>query len=209
RSGAWLKVKPTQSADFVVGGYTKGKGAREPLGAILVGYWDKGKLRYASHVGSGFNDVWLKEVTARLEPLRRTSCPFVDKPELNAPTTWVEPKLVVEVEFHSWTDDGALRAPVFLRLRDDIAPKTVRRSDGTRVGADSSARAHRPHARSNESGPTGVIGEVVAQLEKAKNTDVIAVGRYKLKVTHLDRAYWPADPGLNEPALTKRDLLRY
>ena len=53
RSPSWLKVKPTHSADFVIGGYTNGKGSRAPLGALLVGYWDKGKLRYASHVGSG------------------------------------------------------------------------------------------------------------------------------------------------------------
>jgi|SRR5690242_4071039 len=196
RSGAWLKVKPTQSADFVVGGYTKGKGAREPLGALLIGYWNKGKLHYASHVGSGFNDASLKAVQARLEPLRRSSCPFVERPELNAPTTWVEPKLVAEVEFHSWTEDGALRAPVFLRLRDDIDPRTVRRSVSTGRGAGAPSDG-------------GVIGEVVAQLEAAKASATIAVGRHRLKVTNLDRVYWPADPALNEPALTKRDLLRY
>jgi len=56
RSASWLKIKPTQSADFVVAGYTKGKGSRAPLGALLVGYWDKGKLRFASHVGSGFDE---------------------------------------------------------------------------------------------------------------------------------------------------------
>jgi bifunctional non-homologous end joining protein LigD len=179
----------------VVGGYTKGKESREPLGAILVGYWDKARLHYASHVGSGFNDASLKDVQARLEPLRRSSCPFVERPELNAPTNWVEPKLVAEVEFHSWTEDGALRAPVFLRLRDDIDPKKVRRSG-------SAGREQAPSAG-------GVIGEVVAQLETAKASATIAVGRHRLKLTHLDRVYWPADPGLNEPALTKRDLLRY
>ena len=56
RSASWLKVKSITSADFVIGGYTQGKGARSPLGALLVGYWDGGKLVYASHVGSGFND---------------------------------------------------------------------------------------------------------------------------------------------------------
>ena len=63
-----------------IGGYTKGKGARAPLGALLVGYWDDGKLRYASHVGSGFDDRTLAQVKARLEPLRTKTCPFVEKP---------------------------------------------------------------------------------------------------------------------------------
>src|SRR5258706_3627268 len=122
RSTSWLKVKPTKSADFVIGGFTRGKGSRAPLGALLVGYWDKGKLRYASHVGSGFDDRALTQVKKRLAPLERKDSPFVEKPELNAPAMWVEPKLVAEVEFHSWTEEGALRAPVFLRLRDDVDP---------------------------------------------------------------------------------------
>ena len=76
RSQSWLKVKPTQTADFVIGGYTKGKGSRAPLGALLVGYWDKKKLLYASHVGSGFDERALRDVKAQLEPLQRKTCPL-------------------------------------------------------------------------------------------------------------------------------------
>ncbi len=196
RSASWLKVKPTRSGDFVVGGYTKGQGSRTPLGAILVGYWDKGKLRYASHVGSGFDESALKQLKARLDPLQRSTCPFVEKPELNAPTTWVEPDVVAEVCFQSWTDDDHLRAPVFLRLRDDIDPKAVRRSE----------RGLAPPATSPASGP---VGEVVAQLENTKTALTLTVGPHRIRLTHLDRVYWPADPALKQPALTKRDLLRY
>ena len=135
RSASWLKVKSITSADFVIGGYTQGKGARSPLGALLVGYWDGGKLVYASHVGSGFNDESLSDVRKQLEPLQRKTNPFSTKPELNAPTTWVAPELVAEVKFQDWTEDGHLRAPVFLRLRDDIDPKTVRREVTTKSAA--------------------------------------------------------------------------
>ena len=199
RSPSWLKVKPTRSADFVVGGYTKGKGSRTPLGAILVGYWDKGKLRYASHVGSGFDESTLKQVKARLDPLQRSACPFVEKPELNAPTTWVEPDVVAEVCFQSWTDDDHLRAPVFLRLRDDLDPKAVRRSERGRASP----------AASFANLAAGPVGEVVAQLENTKTALTLAVGAHQIRLTHLDRVYWPADPALKQPALTKRDLLRY
>ncbi|MEO5692662.1 MAG: non-homologous end-joining DNA ligase, partial [Usitatibacter sp.] len=120
RSNTWVKVKPTQSADFVIGGYTKGKGSRAALGSILVGYWKGPKLVYASHVGSGFDDRTLAQVKARMQKLERKTMPFAQKPELNAPTTWVEPKVVAEVSYASWTDDGHLRAPVFMRLRDDV-----------------------------------------------------------------------------------------
>src|SRR5687768_3980237 len=127
RSASWLKVKSTASEDFVVGGYTKGKGARESLGAILVGYWEGRDLRYASHVGSGFDSKSLAQVQARLEPLKRQTCPFAEKPELNGPTLWVEPQVAVEVKFQGWTGDGSLRAPVFLRTREDRDPKAVTR----------------------------------------------------------------------------------
>ena len=128
RSPSWLKVKPVRTADFVVGGYTRGKGSRAPLGALLVGTWEGKALRYASHVGSGFDDETVVSLKSRLDRLHSKTCPFESKPELNAPTTWVEPKLVAELKFHSLTPDGSLRAPVFLRLRDDIDAREVRRS---------------------------------------------------------------------------------
>ena len=200
RSASWLKVKPTRSADFVVGGYTKGKGARAPLGAIIVGYWDQGQLRYASHVGSGFDERTLAQVKARLDPLQRKTWPFAEKPELNAPTTWVEPVTVAEVSFQSWTDDDHLRAPVFLRLRDDVDPKAVRRSEPG--PAQDAAGSTTPPA-------SGPIDDIVAQLESRKNAFTLAVGPHRIRLTNLERAYWPADPARKLPALTKRDLLVY
>jgi len=189
RSAAWLKVKAANTADFVVGGYTKGKGSRAALGALLLGYWEGKKLRFASHVGSGFDDKTLARTKKLLEPLRRKSCPFADEPELNAPTTWVEPKLVAEVKYQGWTHDDHLRAPVFLRLRDDIGAKEVRRA----------ARAQ-PAAEENG---------ILEQLKNPKTAFTLSVDGQQVKLTHLDRVYWPADPALKQPALTKRDLLRY
>jgi bifunctional non-homologous end joining protein LigD len=202
RSPSWLKVKPTRTADFIIGGYTRGKGSRAPLGAILVGYWEvsqmsnqpKAKLQYASHVGSGFDERALKQVKDRLEPLQRKSSPFEEIPELNGPTTWVEPQTVAEVSFQNWTEDGHLRAPIFLRLRDDIDPLSVRRADPDSATADSSG------------GPTD---DVVRQLASTKAAFTLAVGMHRIRLTRLDRVYWPADPAQNLPAFTKRDLLTY
>ena len=195
RSASWLKVKSTHSADFVVGGYTKGKGGRAPLGALLVGYWEGKNLRYASHVGSGFDDRSLPLVRARLEALERRTCPFADKPEMNAPTTWVEPKVVVEVKFQGWTDDGSLRAPVFLRLRDDIDARSVRREAQGTIEPKPSSESE--------------IDDVLRQLEPIKANGAISIGSHTIKLSSLDRVYWPADAALKQPALTKRDLLRY
>jgi bifunctional non-homologous end joining protein LigD len=177
----------------VIGGYTQGKGARAPLGAILVGAWKGAKLQYASHVGSGFDDRALAAVKARLEPLRTKACPFAEKPPLNAPATWVEPKVVAEVSFQDWTDDGSLRAPVFVRLREDLDAKKIRRE---------SANKESPGA-GNE------IQPILDQLDNAKASLTLAVGKERIKLTNLDRVYWPANPGLKQPALSKRDLVRY
>lgn len=201
RSAQWLKVKPTRTEEFLVGGYTKGKGSREPLGALLVGYRENGKLHYASHVGSGFDDRTLKKVKELLEPLARKTNPFAEKPERNAPTTWVEPEIVAEVKFHSWTEDGRLRAPVFLRLRDDIDPKQVtKKGSGPFSAGEAEKRVLTPFSE---------IEDVVRQLESSKTTLTLAVGPHRIKLTNLDRVYWPEDRALKQPALTKRDLLRY
>ena len=131
----------------------------------------------------------MADVKKRLEKLKRRTCPFVEKPEQNAPTTWVEPETVAEVSFQSWTDDDHLRAPVFLRLRDDIDPKLVRRA---------------------VTGPAlQPTDEVVAQLQNRKAGITLAVGTHRIKLTNLDRVYWPADPARALPAYTKRDLLIY
>ena len=187
RSKAWLKVKAVNTGDFVVGGYTKGKGSRATLGALLLGYWEGKKLRFASHVGSGFDDKSLARTQKLLEPLRRKTNPFAEEPELNAPTTWVEPRLVAEVKHQGWTHDDHLRAPVFLRVRDDIDPGEVRRAARAEVKED----------------------DLLEQLKNAKNAFTLHVGAEEVKLSNLDRVYWPADPALKQPALTKRDLLRY
>src|SRR5437879_1977965 len=193
RSTSWLKVKATNSSYFVIGGYTKGKGARAPLGALLLGYWQGNKLRYASHVGSGFDDPSIKRTKALLEPLKRKTNPFAEERELNAPTSWVEPKLVAEVKFQGWTDDHHLRSPVFLRLRDDIDAKEVRH----KVEKEKASRS------------LSEVEQILDQLKTDKAALTLAVGAHQVRLTHLDRVYWPADPALKQPALTKRDLLRY
>ncbi len=197
RSAAWVKVKSTQSGEFVVGGVTSGKGSREPLGALLLGTWSGAKLHYCGHVGSGFDERTLAQVTERCDALKITDCPFDEKPDLHSPTTWVRPELVAEVKFQEWTADGMLRAPVFLRLREDVDPKSVRRTEPNRKVAAASRPANTP------------VDQVLQQLDNKRAAFPIAVGAHQIRLTNLDRVYWPADIALKQPAVTKRDLLRY
>jgi bifunctional non-homologous end joining protein LigD len=167
-------------------------------------------LRFASHVGSGFDEKTLARAKTLLEPLKRKTCPFAGKPVLSNPTTWVQPRLVAEVKFQSWTEDDHLRAPVFLRLRDDIDPKTVRRASSPRKrGAASEGRLSDKGMESGAPRNDDEVSEVLAQLENKTRSFALSVGTHQIRLTHLDRIYWPADASLDQPAISKRDLLRY
>ena len=198
RTGAWRKIKAARSAEFVVGGYTRGKGARAALGALLLGVRDGGDaLRYVGHVGTGFDDATLADLRGRAAPLERARSPFAERPATNGAPVWLEPRLVAEVKFAEWTPDGRLRAPVFLRLRADVPPRSVT--------AASVERQARPAAH----GAQDEIAAVLRQLEAPRASLQLVVGAARVKLTHLDRVYWPPDRKLGTPALTKRDLLRY
>jgi len=125
RSRAWLKVKVRKESEFVVGGYTAPAGARQHLGALLVGLYDGVDLRYVGKVGSGYTGESLADLAKRLEPLRTAMSPFSDAPRMKD-ATWVRPKLVAQLAFAEWTADDKLRQPVFLGLRRDKAPRECR-----------------------------------------------------------------------------------
>jgi bifunctional non-homologous end joining protein LigD len=200
RSRFWLKVKATQTADFVIGGYSQGKGSRaDRFGALLVGTWEKrGKLKYAGHVGTGFDDKLLAALKQRFEPLKARTHPFTEKPQMNARTTWLKPVLVAEIKFAEWTPDGHLRSPVFSWLREDIDPKEVRAQRAVRMSPGSA-----PKRQSSE------IESVLQQLADPKESLQLTVQGERISLTNLNKVLWPEDKTLNQPALTKRDLLRY
>lgn len=129
RTGAWVKIKNVLSQEFVIGGYSKGEGSRGELGALLLGYYDGDELRYAGKVGTGFTSVALRDLAAKLKPLSRKSKPFKGQVEAEGEIVFVEPRLVCEVNFASWTDDDHLRHPTYRGLRDDKDPADVVRED--------------------------------------------------------------------------------
>jgi len=148
RSGAWIKIKNTRRQELVIGGWLPGEGRRtDRIGALLMGYFDAGELRYAGRVGTGFSDRTLEELAARLAPLRRDQNPFCPPPKLPRNAVFAQPSLVADVDFVEWTSDGVLRAPSFKRLRDDKPAYEVVREDAARYPehpASDSARATSP-----------------------------------------------------------------
>jgi bifunctional non-homologous end joining protein LigD len=125
RSRDWLKLKCVAEQEFVIGGYTEPAGSRTDFGALLVGYYEDGRLRYAGKVGTGYNAATLRELGAKLRKLETDESPFVDVRPIPRGTHWTRPELVGQIGFAEWTGDGRLRQPRFLGLRDDKRPKDV------------------------------------------------------------------------------------
>ncbi len=125
RSRQWLKVKTTLTQEGVIAGFTEPRGGRKYFGALVLGVFEGDELTYIGHSGGGFGAKNLKEIREKMEPLIQKECPFKVKPKTNTPVTWLKPKLVCEVTFSGWTEDGIMRQPVFLRLREDKAAREV------------------------------------------------------------------------------------
>ena len=201
RSRQWLKVKARQSDEFVVGGYHGGEGARGgSFGALLVGTHDEGgRLRYAGRVGTGFDGRTLRALRERLDAIVIEQNPFADEPPDIGQVTFVRPEIVAEVEFANWTRDRNLRAPSFIRLREDKPASEVRIA--AVVAPPSPAGAGRP-----EDG-AAAIASVLEQLRDDARELRLGVADAELRVSNLDKVMWPETA--DQRALTKRDLLRY
>lgn len=187
RTRDWIKIKCQKRQEFVIGGYTDPQGARGHFGALHLGLYDgpaeARRLVYVSKVGTGFDQAGLAAIWARLRPLDRATPPF----EAGAVPTgrghnWVEPRLVCEVRFTDWTEEGGLRHPTFLGLRDDRKPEECRRETAEPI----------------EPGPAGGA-EAAPDPAPAAAPDPGP----RLKPTNLRKVFWPAE------GYTKADLIEY
>jgi bifunctional non-homologous end joining protein LigD len=126
RTSHWLKIKAKLGQELVIAGWLPGEGRRmNTLGALLAGYYEDGKLRYAGRVGTGFKEDYLRMLMAELKARARDTSPFTPPPEPPRQAIFVEPELVAEVEFTEWTREGILRHPAYKGLRDDKRPQDV------------------------------------------------------------------------------------
>jgi len=198
RSADWLKIKIVHEVDVVVGGWTEPRGGPEHLGALLAGFYDKGKLRFLGGVGSGFTDVNLRFLADQLDPLKTKQCPFIVEPATKEKAHWVKPQLVARVRYAGWTRDDHLRHPVFLGLRDDVDAiecKDPREPQENVV-------VHAPRAEGLAL--IRSVGELKKELREGRKESLrVELGGKDFRLTHLDKVYFP------ELGYTKRDLLAY
>ncbi|HUK61358.1 MAG TPA: DNA ligase D [Stellaceae bacterium] len=187
RTHDWLKIKCVKREEFIVLGWTDPEGKRKGLGALLLGYYDRAKnLCFAGAVGTGFTARTLAELRARLDPLAREKPPSAEIAR-DAPkgAHWVAPKLVAEVQYSEWTEDGRLRHPSYQGLREDKEPDDV---IPDRLRAASSSR---PSSARASSAPRAT--------PSARNGNEIA----GVRLTHPEKILYP------EAGITKLDLAQY
>jgi bifunctional non-homologous end joining protein LigD len=184
RSKDWLKIKNTKTQDCVIIGYTKGEGVRlNYFGSLVLAVYCRReiKLKFVGHVGTGFDDDTLNLVFTKLKSNEIDFMPVDKVPYMNRETTWLNPVLVTEVKFTDWTKDGILRAPVFLRLREDKKPEECV------IEADNPKESSPPHGREDNDNKTG--------------------SAIKVNVTNPSKVFWKATR--DHPKFLKKDLIHY
>src|SRR5690242_17004758 len=192
RSPAWIKIRPRRSEDFVIVGFSAPKGSRIGFGALHLGRYQDGMLTYCGRAGSGFSEEQLTGVRTNLDALRRDQPACTGLLPQEPGTAWVEPRLVCEVEFTEWTEEGLLRQPVFLRFREDKTPEEC--VGGGKAGESGEAENATPR--------TGVDAPSEPQAS-ARRRPVRRAQDTSVEFSNLQKVFWP------EEGYTKGDLIDY
>jgi bifunctional non-homologous end joining protein LigD len=197
RSREWMKIKIVGEQEFAIGGFTEPQGDRDHFGALVLGVYDEGKLRWVGNVGTGFDQKLLNDLHTRLAPLITERCPFAERPKPDRGMTWVRPELVCQVKYANWTQDQRLRAPVFLGLRTDVSASQTVQEKAEAVDAEP---PHSAPPSVEEETPAGVSTRPLLTDTKEAS---LTIQRRALKFTNLKKVYYP------DEGYTKRDVLNY
>lgn len=190
RSPSWIKLKTQLRQEFVIGGYTEPKGSRAGLGALLLGvYDDRGALRYAGNVGTGFDDNTLQQLQGKLAALATPRPAFAGLPA-SVKGHWVKPVLLAEVSFAQWTHTGRIRHAVFRGLRTDKDARKVTRESAQPI------EDLMPATKKSAASPRTPAADKRGTRRPAPDSGT-------LRVTHPERV---VDP---DTGLTKLDLVHY
>lgn len=208
RTGAWLKVKVTQTEEAVIAGYTRGRGSRKFFGALILGTYKSGKLVYIGHTGTGFDDRTLKTLYAQMRPLEVEVSPFDDPVPVNAPVTWLRPELVCSIKFSEVTEAGSRRHPVFLGVRIDKDAKDVRTEvkdvdEMTTTKTVTKKKATPKKVAGVATNKVGVENNVASAKHAAIGDGETTIDRRKLIFTNTAKVFWP------EEGITKGDVISY
>jgi bifunctional non-homologous end joining protein LigD len=190
RGGTWLKAKCYQEQEFVIGGFTDPSNGAHGIGALLIGYYDKDRLRYAGRSGTGFTQKSQQAIRSQLDRLEQSKTPFTDLPKgVSRGVHWVKPELVAQISFSNWTRDNLARQAAFKGLREDKPAKEVVREHAEQPQHASEAAVHAT-AASHRRPPS-------------RTSSKPAANKTGLPITHPDKILDP------ESGMTKLMLANY
>ena len=201
RSRSWLKLKVRGEQEVVVVGWLPGQGTHKDLGSLIVAVRAGDRWIHAGQVGSGIDTRTRRELRQQLEEAERPDSPLEPVPRLKG-ARWVEPRLVIRVEFAEWTADGLLRQAAYKGIEPGRDPRSVHRERAVAT-ARATAAAEREHAAP----PPSNTDETLAALDALAKEGTWVVDGHEIRVTNLDKVLFTAREG--EEPVTKRDLLRY
>ncbi len=188
RTSSWLKIKRVESAEAIICGFTESTKGGVPFGSLILGMYEKGKLRYIGNCGSGFSDVYQKDLLKKLEAIEIKSSPFDKKINLKGRAPhWVKPEIICEVKFSEWTKSGQLRHPVFKALRDDKSTTEIS-VEGYEEMKDL---------------PENIKGSEPNHSEPAQEDSDDYIDPAQVHFTNLDKIYFP------KTGIRKYDLIDY
>jgi bifunctional non-homologous end joining protein LigD len=196
RSRDWLKIKHIKTQDCIVIGYIRGEGNRENyFGSLLLAAFDPqiDKLRFVGHTGSGFDFIQLDEIYKKLQAMRIDKCPIDYVPYTNRDPIWIKPELVAEIKFSDSTEEKIMRAPIFLRFREDKSPREC-----FIEGEKPTKQLLEKPAKEEESKKPK---EKKLVFEQANNDSAYS------SFSNLGKVFW--DKTSTHPQLTKKDLIKY
>ena len=214
RSNSWVKIKQTRTIDAVIGGWTEARSPGLKFGALLLGLYEGKKLRFAGHVGTGFDGKLQESIGKMLKELEIRERPFDKDPGANEPEHWVKPELVARVKYTEWTPEKRLRHPVFIGLRNDAKPEELTwKSEAEAAPAEVTAATAAPAVAANPNVVRApeVVGKVItareqieAELFKGRaESAIVEIDGKRMRWSNLNKVYWP------ESGYTKRELLAY
>jgi bifunctional non-homologous end joining protein LigD len=203
RSGDWAKTKCSDRQEFVVVGYAPATNDPRAVGALIVGYYEDGELKYAGRVGTGYTNKVARELWQKLDPLRTENPPFKPLPaeERGRKGIWVAPKMVIEIDFRGWTHGMRLRHPSFKGVREDKLATEVVREDKKMV-AKASASAGETKASTTKAKTAKPVAtkRAPASGKSSKSSKSSKASPGDVHLTNPDRVYWE-DVGLTKAGL--------
>jgi len=203
RTGNWLKIKHHHSDEVVIVGFTEPTGSRPYFGALVLARPSEEGWIYAGHTGTGFNDAMLKEVYGKLKKIVTKTSPFAKKIKTNTPVTWVKPEYIAEIKFTEITDEGSMRHPVFLRLRNDKKIKDLVMATTKKPAAKKAAPVKKT-ALKRSATPTKTSEKKSGEKKPLKKGSVeLKIGKETVILSNQDKLYWPEDK------ITKGDMVNY